>query len=112
MPLPKYDKIPDLLTSRCRFTGSEIRVRDDSVPLAHVAIAVQGVGWANPDNIPLMVANTLLGNWDRSQGGSGNNASNLARVCAEKGLCHSYSSFNTCYKVCKTFYLYTMYFIS
>ena len=25
----------------CRFTGSDIRVRDDSMPLAHVAIAVE-----------------------------------------------------------------------
>merc|ERR1719422_1600218 len=33
----------------------------DSMPLAHVAIAVEGCGWTNPDNIPLMVANTLIG---------------------------------------------------
>ena len=46
-----------------------MRVRDDSMPLAHVAIAVEGCGWTNPDNIPLMVANTLIGNWDRSMGG-------------------------------------------
>lgn len=47
-----------------------------------------------------MVANTLIGGWDRSQGGGVNNASNLAKACTEKGLCHSYQSFNTCYKVC------------
>ena len=49
-----------------RYTGSDVRVRDDTMPLAHVAIAVEGCGWTNPDNIPLMVANTLIGNWDRS----------------------------------------------
>ena len=49
----------------CRYTGSDVRVRDDSMPLAHVAIAVEGCGWTNPDNIPLMVANTLIGSWDR-----------------------------------------------
>lgn len=59
-----------------------------------------GAGWAEADNIPLMVANTLIGGWDRSQGGGVNNASNLAKACAEQGLCHSYQSFNTCYKVC------------
>jgi len=47
----------------CRFTGSEVRVRDDSLPLAHVAIAVEGCGWTDQDNIPLMVANTLVGAW-------------------------------------------------
>lgn len=82
----------------CRFTGSEVRVRDDSLPLAHVAIAVEGCGWTDQDNIPLMVANTLVGAWDRSQGGGANNASNLARASAEDNLCHSFQSFNTCYK--------------
>uniref|UniRef100_A0A8C3UDT2 Mitochondrial-processing peptidase subunit beta n=1 Tax=Catharus ustulatus TaxID=91951 RepID=A0A8C3UDT2_CATUS len=53
----------------CSFTGSEIRIRDDKMPLAHLAIAVEAAGWSDPDTIPLMVANTLLGNWDRSFGG-------------------------------------------
>jgi processing peptidase subunit beta len=51
------------LDQNCRYTGSDVRVRDDGMPLAHVAIAVEGCGWSNPDNIPLMVANTLIGNW-------------------------------------------------
>jgi len=92
-----YDgKAPAL--SPCRFTGSEVRVRDDTLPLAHIAIAVEGCGWTDQDNVPLMVANTLIGAWDRSQGGGVNNASNLAAASAEAGLCHSFQSFNTCYK--------------
>jgi len=39
------------------------------MPLAHIAIAVEAAGWSDPDTIPLMVANTLIGNWDRSFGG-------------------------------------------
>lgn len=39
-----------------------------------------------------------MGAWDRSQGGGANNASHLAKASAESGLCHSYQSFNTCYK--------------
>lgn len=92
-----YDGKPPAV-SPCRFTGSEIRVRDDSLPLAHVAIAVEGCGWTDQDNVPLMVANTLIGAWDRSQGGGVNNASTLARHSAESNLCHSFQSFNTCYK--------------
>merc|ERR1712200_378371 len=42
----------------CRYTGADVRIRDDGMPLAHVAVAVEGCGWENPDNIPLMVANT------------------------------------------------------
>lgn len=47
------------------FTGSEIRIRDDNMPLAHIAIAVESTGWADADTIPLMVASTIIGNWDR-----------------------------------------------
>jgi processing peptidase subunit beta len=86
------------LDLNCRYTGSDVRVRDDDMPLAHVAIAVEGCGWTDPDNIPLMVANTLIGNWDRSMGGGANNSSPLASYCAEHGFAHSFQSFNTCYK--------------
>lgn len=83
---------------KARYTGSDIRVRDDAMPLAHVALAVEGCGWQNADNIPLMVANTLIGAWDRSQGSGTNNASRLALASAHDELAHSFQSFNTCYK--------------
>ena len=68
------------------------------MPFAHVAIAVEGCGWVDADNIPLMVANTIIGSWDRSHRGGTNLASNLAHYSAEANLCHSFQSFNTCYK--------------
>ncbi|XP_023016693.1 ubiquinol-cytochrome c reductase core protein 1 [Leptinotarsa decemlineata] len=89
-------EIPKL--TPCRFTGSEIRVRDDSLPLAHIALAVEGAGWTDPDTLTLMVASTLLGAWDRSQASAKQNATTLARASGEGDLCHSYQSFNTCYK--------------
>merc|ERR1712223_76101 len=82
----------------CRYTGSDIRARDDGMPLAHIALAVEGCGWTNPDNIPLMVANTLIGSWDRSMGGGTNLASPVAQYAAEHNLCNSFQAFNTCYK--------------
>ncbi len=40
-----------------------MRYRDDSMPFVYAALAMEGVGWEHPDNIPLMVANTVsLGN--------------------------------------------------
>merc|ERR1711863_251201 len=92
-----YDaEIP--LDLNCRYTGSDVRVRDDGMPFAHVAIAIEGCGWTNPDNIPLMIANTMIGSWDRSMGGGTHNASRLAQYCADKNFCTSFQSFNTCYK--------------
>lgn len=79
------------------FTGSEIRQRDDAMPLAHVAMAVETCGWDNADNIPLMIANTMIGSWDRSMGGGGNLPSVLAAKCANSNMAHSFQSFNTNY---------------
>lgn len=45
-----------------------------------------------------MVANTIIGAWDRSQGGGANNASRLAQAAATENMGHSFQSFNTCYK--------------
>jgi processing peptidase subunit beta len=81
----------------CRFTGSEMRQRDDSMPFAHVALAVEGVGWTHPDYFPLMVASTLVGSWDRSLGQKSMLASKLAQNVAKDNLAHSFMSFNTCY---------------
>ncbi|KRT85250.1 Peptidase, partial [Oryctes borbonicus] len=89
-------EVPSL--APCRFTGSEVRVRDDSLPLAHVALAVESAGWTDPDILTLMVATTLLGAWDRSQASGKQNATVLARQSAEGDLCHSFQGFNTCYK--------------
>jgi len=67
------------------------------MPLAHLAVAVEAVGWAHPDTICLMVANTLIGNWDRSFGGGMNLSSKLAQLTCHGNLCHSFQSFNTSY---------------
>ncbi|XP_053151857.1 cytochrome b-c1 complex subunit 1, mitochondrial isoform X2 [Hemicordylus capensis] len=91
----KQDAVP--LLSHCRFTGSEIQVRDDALPLAHVAIAVEGPGWANPDNIPLLVANAVIGNFDITFGGGKNQSSRLATIAVENKLCQNFQAFNTCY---------------
>jgi processing peptidase subunit beta len=76
------------------------------MPLAHIAIAVEGCGWTDPDNIALMLANTLIGSWDRSHGGGSNLASRLAANCATGNLCHSFQSFNTSYTDTGLWYFY------
>ncbi|XP_033746007.1 mitochondrial-processing peptidase subunit beta-like [Pecten maximus] len=81
----------------CRFSGSEVRVRDNNMPLLHFAIAVEGCGWSNPDNIPLQIANTLIGQYDRSMVGGVNLSNPFIANCAAMNLCHSFQSFNTCY---------------
>nr|CDS32285.1 mitochondrial processing peptidase beta subunit [Hymenolepis microstoma] len=81
----------------CRFTGSEIRDRDDAMPLAHVALAFEGPGWTDPDTLTLMVGSCVNGAWDRTHGGGSNLASPLASKFFQNGYVHSYQHFFTCY---------------
>lgn len=81
----------------CRFTGSEIRDRDDAMPLAHVALALEGPGWVDPDTLALMVGSCINGAWDRTHGGGSNLASPLASKFFDSGNVHSYQHFFTCY---------------
>uniref|UniRef100_A0A7N5JA26 Ubiquinol-cytochrome c reductase core protein 1 n=1 Tax=Ailuropoda melanoleuca TaxID=9646 RepID=A0A7N5JA26_AILME len=89
------DTVPTL--APCRFTGSEIRHRDDALPLAHVAIAVEGPGWSNPDNVALQVANAIIGHYDCTYGGGSHLSSPLAAVSVTNKLCQSFQTFNICY---------------
>lgn len=53
----------------CCLVTLQIRARDDGLPVAHVALAVEGPGWADPDNVVLHVANAIIGCYDRTFGG-------------------------------------------
>ncbi|XP_055485574.1 cytochrome b-c1 complex subunit 1, mitochondrial [Psammomys obesus] len=89
------DAVPVL--APCRFTGSEIRHRDDALPLAHVAIAVEGPAWDNPDNVALQVANAIIGHYDCTYGGGVHLSSPLASVAVTNKLCQSFQTFNISY---------------
>lgn len=82
---------------KTRFVGSEVRIRDDSMPTAHVAIAVEGVGWSSPDYFPMLVMQSIFGNWDRSLGASGLMSSRLSHIISSNSLANSFMSFSTSY---------------
>lgn len=91
------DSVDSEALKPCRFTGSEIRDRDDAMPLAHIALALEGPGWADPDTLALMVGSCVNGAWDRTHGGGSNLASPLASKFFQDGNVHSYQHFFTCY---------------
>ncbi|XP_064400504.1 mitochondrial-processing peptidase subunit beta-like [Halichondria panicea] len=100
--LPTTTDLPQL--TPCRYTGSEMRVRDDDMPFAHITFAVESCGWANPDYLPLMLASTIVGNYNRTAGTGSHFASKLAQNVVDledyKDMstgCQSFMSFNTCY---------------
>ena len=57
------------------FTGSDKRIRFDSMKEAHVALAFQGASWTSPMAFPLMLMQTILGSYDRANPAGRNIAS-------------------------------------
>lgn len=80
-----------------KYTGSEVRIRDPEQPALHVALAFKGASWADPDAVPLMVIQTLLGSWEKNSGAGADGASPLVQPIAVNGLANSFMAFNTNY---------------
>lgn len=92
--------------NKARFTGSDKRIRYDSMSEAHVALAFEGASWTSEYSFPLMLIQTMLGSWDRSSPAARNIGSKLAVDVSSNDLCHKYMTFNTCYKDTGLFGIY------
>ncbi|KAL9640332.1 MAG: hypothetical protein Q9164_000335 [Protoblastenia rupestris] len=79
------------------FVGSEVRIRDDTIPTANIAIAVQGVSWKDDDYFTALVTQAIVGNWDRAMGNSPYLGSKLSTFVHENKLANSFMSFSTSY---------------
>ena len=79
------------------FIGSEVRIRDDTMNTCNIAIAVEGVGWSSPDYFPMLVMQSIFGNWDRSLGSSPILSSRLSHIVSSNNLANSFMSFSTSY---------------
>ncbi|MCJ1479197.1 hypothetical protein MMC13_007881 [Lambiella insularis] len=79
------------------FVGSEVRIRDDTIPTANIAIAVEGVSWKDDDYFTALVTQAIIGNWDRAMGNSPYLGSKLSTFIHENKLANSFMSFSTSY---------------
>ncbi|KAF2808210.1 mitochondrial-processing peptidase-like protein subunit beta [Mytilinidion resinicola] len=79
------------------FIGSEVRIRDDTMPTANIAIAVEGVSWKDGDYFTALVTQAIVGNWDRAMGSSPYLGSKLSTFVHANGLANSFMSFSTSY---------------
>ncbi|XAR65262.1 Ubiquinol--cytochrome-c reductase [Bertholletia excelsa] len=80
------------------FTGSEVRMIDDDMPLAQFAVAFNGASWTDPDSIALMVMQSMLGSWNKSAGGGKHMGSALVQRVAINEIAENMMAFNTNYK--------------
>ncbi|KAJ6402540.1 hypothetical protein OIU84_014607 [Salix udensis] len=90
------------------FTGSEVRIIDDDIPLAQFAVAFQGASWTDPDSIALMVMQAMLGSWNKSAGGGKHMGSELVQKVAINEIAESMMAFNTNYKDTGLFGVYAV----
>jgi len=91
------------------FTGSDIRIREDDMEMAHVAIGFPTAGWTDPDHFSLMLIQTMLGSgWDKeSSAGNGKHSpSRLIRCLSEQGTATNLMTFNTQYSDTGLFGIY------
>ena len=103
IPASSPDRTPGLLGSGGPrkeipdFVGSEVRYRDDTMPTANIAIAVEGVSWNDDDYFTALVTQAIVGNWDRAMGASPYLGSKLSTFVHNNGLANSFMSFSTSY---------------
>ncbi|KAL0332139.1 UNVERIFIED_CONTAM: putative mitochondrial-processing peptidase subunit beta, mitochondrial [Sesamum calycinum] len=90
------------------FTGSEIRMLDDDIPLAQFAVAFEGASWTDPDSIALMVMQSMLGSWNKNAGGGKHMGSELAQRVGINEIAESMMAFNTNYKDTGLFGVYAV----
>ncbi|KAI9359429.1 Metalloenzyme, LuxS/M16 peptidase-like protein [Pilaira anomala] len=80
------------------FTGSEIRLRDDVLPVARIALAVEGAPYLSEDYFKLLVMQAVIGSWDKTLGGAANLSSRLSTVTNAHHLANSFTAFTKGYK--------------
>eukprot|EP01024_Parvocaulis_polyphysoides_P039691 TRINITY_DN35907_c0_g1_i1.p1 TRINITY_DN35907_c0_g1~~TRINITY_DN35907_c0_g1_i1.p1 ORF type:complete len:554 (+),score=96.07 TRINITY_DN35907_c0_g1_i1:117-1664(+) len=78
------------------FTGSEIRIREPDMPV-HFAVAFKGASWTDPDSIPLMVMQTMIGVYDGKRDAAKHLRSKFAQKVAIHNWSENYMCFNTNY---------------
>ncbi|XP_074295642.1 putative mitochondrial-processing peptidase subunit beta, mitochondrial [Silene latifolia] len=90
------------------FTGSEVRIIDDDLPLARFAVAFEGTSSKDPDSIALMVMQTMLGSWSKTDGAGKHTGSQLVQRVAINEIAESIKTFNISYKDTGLFGIYAV----
>lgn len=97
LPSEPHGSSASVQKKRPDFVGSEVRMRDDTIPTAHIAIAVEGVSWNDDDYFTALVTQAIVGNWDRAMGNAPHLGSKLSRFVHSNNLANSFMSFSTSY---------------
>ncbi|KAF7562989.1 hypothetical protein G7046_g1138 [Stylonectria norvegica] len=86
-----------LSKQKADFIGSDVRIRDDTMPTANIALAVEGVSWSDPDYFTALVAQAIVGNYDKAMGNAPHQGSKLSGYVHKHDMANSFMSFSTSY---------------
>lgn len=95
--LPETAGAATLSKQKADFIGSDVRVRDDTLGTANIALAVEGVSWSSPDYFTALVAQAIVGNYDKALGNAPHQGSKLSGFVHKHELANSFMSFSTSY---------------
>ncbi|KAG7202364.1 hypothetical protein KM043_018690 [Ampulex compressa] len=77
-----------------RFSGADLRLRDDDEELGYVAVGFEGPSYKQmDDHLALTIAKQIIGSWDMTYGGANHNAPYLAHCAFNSDMCYEYKSF-------------------
>ncbi|KAF4125126.1 mitochondrial-processing peptidase subunit beta [Geosmithia morbida] len=79
------------------FIGSDVRVRDDTMGTANIALAVEGVSWDSEDYFTALVTQAIVGNYDKAMGNAPHQGSKLSGIVHKYDIANSFMSFSTSY---------------
>lgn len=88
--------------------GSDVRIRNDDMPVAHFAIAFESCGWAHPDAVSFMVLQHFMGSYDRASTRAPDSSYRMSRVLSEVPNAKSVTAFNTSYTDTGLFGIYAV----
>jgi processing peptidase subunit beta len=86
-----------LSKQKADFVGSDVRVRDDAMGTANVALAVEGVSWGSDDYFTALVTQAIVGNYDKAMGNAPHQGGRLSGFAHKHDLATSFMSFSTSY---------------
>lgn len=89
-------ELGDLRDEVNHFTPNFIKQEQD-LPSTYLALAVEGVSWKSPQYFTALVAQALVGSWDRASSAANASCSKLAQQVAQNGLASAFMSFSTSY---------------
>ena len=77
--------------------GSDVRIRNDDMNEAHIAIAWESCGWSHPDAVAFIVLQALVGNYERDSYNGAQSSMRLSSALSNVANAKTAHAFNTTY---------------